>query len=288
MEAEIVDVMQKIKAAVALKERAKIIKNRVITLSPLLDEYMSSLPFNALCPNKGTIVTSPAFSSIILDTPIDQDVDDDSFSDAIANLPQYTTAWKREVDEKLLAILRAKKPEADHAELELATTRFSCRDCAAYMPYTRALFHSCPLGSVAHYMRFGNGDDPDPHGFIYEQVFNTSSRSRTQEKTYISALSGSIPWTESVFSLRSGGSTVVESILALCDLDSSSTTAAQLDSVNPLLQVVNASGTGEATAVRRIMRWNTAVSRFDSFMLTILTVNNEGYDGDHNQPTTCK
>jgi hypothetical protein len=131
-------------------------------LDPVKDvigDYLQSLPPDHIGPGPADIVTSPAFQSVIFETPSHVELAKTSFTDAIDKLPEFSVSWRASKCEKLWERLwwHEKQPiqlqlnaePSRERRIQLMELAFAgpemlhCIHCNANMSYPEVLIHPC-------------------------------------------------------------------------------------------------------------------------------------------------
>lgn len=236
--------MQDIERRLGNLERTRTLKARAEVLRELLGAYRSSLPFNSIIPSNSTIASLEPFAAILCSSD-SSEVNQDSFDSAMNSLSRLIAEWRDGADVALVKILGR---NSDHSNsLSLAKTRFSCTGCLKDLSYPRVLVHVCRSSLFDPY-HFADSD--------FEEDLDYSSNKEEKEMRCIDNVFRSKQWSPESFekSQRTSGPL---GVLALLGLDSNTTTNADLNTLNPLLQYETTGPTGR---IRTVMRWEKAVS----------------------------
>jgi hypothetical protein len=187
------------------------------------------------------------FKTIIEDTTSDVEVNEETFKQAMDQLPTLITEWRYEKDAELVRMMNTDitydKPQSSEAQrafnreqLELATTWFQCKHRCGSISYPRILIHSC-----THDVRYtwGCPDNDDLRPILWEYL-RDEPWNRGGERVGYNAR------TEIV------GRLVVES----CGLDPDTTTAEAMDDLDARIECLTCIS---ETSGRLIMGWRVAV-----------------------------
>lgn len=186
----------------------------------------------------------------VIDDPDNKDLRLESFANPLKQLPQLTNEWHQSRSQELLSIMRerqsAKKDSliaADASSLTLATTFFSDSSslrsycCDEPISYPEVLVHPCLT------------------------MLNPPSISVTTLEKETFRLLGSRPWNynDPPLQFHEDAYAVARSVVQSCGLDPDVTTAAQMDTMNPLIECLECRDE-RAGWQPEIMMWRKAVS----------------------------
>lgn len=135
------------------KERAVIIRHRQKIVVGRLKGYSIERPVNEIIPGPVDICNMEDFKAVINDTPVDVEVNNQSFEQAVSRLPLLIDEWRATKDTMLVCIMNktispeseayVSTPDVNRKQLELATTIFKCKICINPITYPRILVHNC-------------------------------------------------------------------------------------------------------------------------------------------------
>jgi hypothetical protein len=180
---------------------------RYTTASGVISAFRRSFRFDEIIPQAGDIAAVASFTSVIFDTPIDEEVTAASFDEAVAALPEYVGEWKAAVDRTLVEKLHT---GATVADLHLAKTVFSCSVCKQAVQYRGAVFHDC----------------------AHSRIYNVPGRTRQ-----LHASIASVPWTTNDYTFSSARSEAAIQLMTLCGLDPDTTTTREFEECDRVLKI---------------------------------------------------
>ncbi|KAJ7475853.1 hypothetical protein FB451DRAFT_259590 [Mycena latifolia] len=238
IEAPLVELLTDLKKTRLRQERQKIIKARRLLAAQMYNEFRAALGPDALLPPKVDVIRSVPFRAVIEDTPVhpEEEVTQESFAAAILQLPQFSEDWKRSKDEELLQIMKKALPDSAEADLQLATTFFSCSAGAHSSPepigYPRILITSAPILLSSYDPPWDpTGDQDQPLKFCFgQEVWNGNNVIRFHERAF----------------------RIMRSVLIACGLDPDVTTTAEMNEIDPAIECLNCSNDSQG---RLVMRW---------------------------------
>lgn len=152
MEKKMVASMEQCKEA-RLKNIIKgLLLDRINTwVKPAYTSFFFSQPPNTILPTIHEVCLTEPFRTPLCTLPLDQDLSEDLFEDAIAQLPAFAEEWRNSRIEQVLNLVRksptykitpASEISAD-TTLRLASTIFCCNDCQQKVTYPSILVHQC-------------------------------------------------------------------------------------------------------------------------------------------------
>lgn len=218
-------------------ERRRTLHERYSQLTNEISDIRSKTDLREPFPATGDISTYKIFEDLIWDTPEDQNLTGAFFREKLLeHLPSIIEEWRPAKIQELIEIMRKSVPTAGEAELHLATSVFTCKNCyAANMHYPQMFYHSCC-----------NRSPPD--------------HVSAERKPYIIFGRGS--WKSQHLTLSDHGSRVVKTLVEACSLDPATTTIQDMHSANPLIECTNCFNSQSMNYYdpgRAFMRWSYAV-----------------------------
>lgn len=230
IESTLVSVMREQRVSRLEAERRAMLTRRYATLREVVDSYLDNLPHNVVGPGRGDIVATEAFTSIFLAIPMEEELTAEHFTDAIAQIPQFSEDWRIARDLELVELLKPQRPAATTADLSLAVTRFRCKCCMQSTSYPSVLLHRCT------------------------QNYNLSNFDK-KIQDIVAHVSGA-PWITGSFVLDAKISNLARTIVLGCELDPETASMEEMDTLNPLL--VSPSSGGPYNG-RSVTRWKGLV-----------------------------
>ncbi|KAG6873373.1 hypothetical protein C0995_016482 [Termitomyces sp. Mi166 len=157
----LIDFLEGAKARRLTRSYRQTIKRRGDVLAKVLETYASSQPLHAIFPSVADVAVLSAFRVVIENTPLEEEVLELHYQQAMVDFPQIVTEWRHSKDETLITMIN------DHPDMQeiatLATLRqagifFLCRRCRKKLSYPRVLIHQCatncwPNGGLDEYFR---------------------------------------------------------------------------------------------------------------------------------------
>ncbi|KAF5386656.1 hypothetical protein D9615_001957 [Tricholomella constricta] len=125
----LIDFMQKRKAYRIDMERRAMIHKRGRVLSEVLKNYASTQQLHAILPPVADVAILTSFRAVIEDTPIEEEVLETHFKEAMVDFPQVVETWRNSKDAELIEMMKAHPEigaEATESTLRLATIFFRC------------------------------------------------------------------------------------------------------------------------------------------------------------------
>ncbi|RDB19998.1 hypothetical protein Hypma_012988 [Hypsizygus marmoreus] len=143
-EADMIDLMKRIKEKRLASEYRAIQKERRGILLDLYLGFVASQPVDAILPGPADIVFMPKFKAVI-DLPRTTAIIADDFAISLQDLPKLIQDWRNKADAKLVSLINTTDSslQATEAFLDLPTTLFRCRACGSCITYPRVLVHRC-------------------------------------------------------------------------------------------------------------------------------------------------
>ncbi|EAU81971.2 hypothetical protein CC1G_09157 [Coprinopsis cinerea okayama7 len=132
------------------------IKSRYDLVVQLHDKCMKSLPINEFILSAGDLFLVPEVSSLLAETPLDQEMTLDNFNDIFDNIATIASRWESEARQTLLDRLRPKAAEI------LGVAPDSVTESALNLAF--ALVHRCEWHKYTEYNR--ESLDRDLHKFV--------------------------------------------------------------------------------------------------------------------------
>jgi hypothetical protein len=110
----------------------------------VIRNYLSALPHDSITPSVGDILLFGYFREILMNDNMNpKDVTSEMFMGELLKLPKFFEDWRKSLDRHLLALLRARNPNATQDDLGLATTAFICNEYKHHIVgYPQVLNHS--------------------------------------------------------------------------------------------------------------------------------------------------
>ncbi|KAK0500578.1 hypothetical protein EDD18DRAFT_1347989 [Armillaria luteobubalina] len=196
---------------------------------PLTDRIWASIETAMVAPVDALI--SDPFKTIIVDTPVIEELTEASFSDAFTHFSDYSQQWKAAADAEIGLLMN--EVNQDESHLHLATTVFLCRSCKKYISYPRILSHSCT--TVGWLVPNGLDDD--------ETVLRRS-------------VLPILPWSTRADMVPHQWRHACQVIEFVCNRDPSTTTAEDMNRWDPVFTCILCSNGWDA---RLFMRWEQAI-----------------------------
>ncbi|KAG7452375.1 uncharacterized protein BT62DRAFT_990614 [Guyanagaster necrorhizus] len=231
IEMAIVTYMEELKASRLLAERLRTLGTRSKLFTRLYKAFLATQPSSTPYPSPVDALISPPVKTIIVGTPITQELTEASFSDAFARFSDYSKQWKETADTEIGLLM--KEVNQDKSHLHLATTTFLCRSCKKYISYPRILSHSCT--TVGWLVPNGLDDD--------ETVMRRS-------------VLPILPWSTRADMVPSQWRNTCQLIELVCNLDPSITTTQDMNSWDPVFTCIPCSNDWDG---RLLMRWEQAI-----------------------------
>lgn len=242
----LIDIMADLRDKRMKKERIAMLKQRQKVVVTLLKAYSLGRPVTEVIPGPVDICNMAEFKVVIEDTPIDVEVNEGSFDQAVAYLPLLVSEWRAAKDAELISIINGvtasesqsyvSTPDINRKQLELATTLFRCKVCYTPITYPRILVHSC-----THDLRYTwrNIDADDPRSILWQSL-------------------GDEPW--NLGGDRVGFDKRVHSaarqIIEYCQQNPDTVTAREMDELDIRLECSSCS---DVVSGRLVMGWRQAV-----------------------------
>ncbi|CAK5268519.1 unnamed protein product [Mycena citricolor] len=212
-------------------DRQSIIRERWFLASQEYNKYIEGLDPNSVFPSRLDIIGSEPFRSIIegKSTQIEENVPSELFASAIGRIPELAAIWREEKDEELVQIMKAAQSDADHHDLNLATTLFAWDIQDFYSPpisYPRILMHS---HATEHHWNH----------------FDCDTKSETGLHCTL--------WNErKLVSFDETASARMRDILVVCGLDPDVTTKAELEEMEPFVECVTCAHPSKGKLIFRV------------------------------------
>ncbi|KII85738.1 hypothetical protein PLICRDRAFT_126436 [Plicaturopsis crispa FD-325 SS-3] len=216
----------------------------VETLGVLVEAYNQDQPPNQPTLAAADVCLLPPFKSIILDTPPDIEITEESFRDAMEQLPQLTPGWFEASTDQLVArIAESTSQEPNRQSLDLATSWFYCAGPVACIA---APHHGADI-VTHHHKNFSYQRDVDTKSVHYEL------------RTAFDALRHG-PWRADTVELVRD----VPALVRLCGLDPEVATAADMDALDPWVACraswcARPKERGEGEGDIEVLSWRAAV-----------------------------
>lgn len=239
----LIDIMAELRDKRMKKERISALVQRQKVVVTLLKAYTLKRPITEVIPGPADICNMDEFKAIIEDTPVDVEVNQESFEQAVARLPVLIDEWRAAKDAELICIMNEvtasesqsyiSTPDITRQQLELATTFFKCKVCHTTITYPRILVHGC-----THDLRY-TWRDTDPRSVLWQSL-------------------GDETW-------NLGGDRVgfdkrahpaARQVVECCQKNPDIATAREMDELDPRLECTNCFDTGSG---RLVMGWRVAV-----------------------------
>ncbi|KAE9390256.1 hypothetical protein BT96DRAFT_926005 [Gymnopus androsaceus JB14] len=237
IKAELVQMLSTHKTSRLVAERRRILIQRYASLKKECDNIRSASDLRDPFPAVGDILTHKVFEDLIWDTPEDEELTNAFFQSKLSeHLPGIIDEWRPAKVQELLEVMRRSVPTATVAELQLATSVFSCTRCLDIkMYYPQMFYHHCFTGM--------------------SYTGNTSSNERS------SYVYPNGPWMSLHIRFCDRSSRIAKTIVEACSLDPATSTIQDMYSANPLIEC---SGCYNAPNVsydhgRAFMRWPYAI-----------------------------
>ncbi|KDR81923.1 hypothetical protein GALMADRAFT_276573 [Galerina marginata CBS 339.88] len=227
--------MQSVKSKRLTKERHALLNPRLVVLDKVLRTHISTLPANALHPSTSELFLHPTVQDTINNTPSTVDFTEDSFATILPMFPAITVCWQQKIEAQLLDLIRNAAPEYSfdpETVLQLATTSFTCSRPSCYprhesqaLRHPRVLMHSCATSAI---------------GYQHEEDVDLLSVRSILRQVY---------WNDrQSISFNPSNLKLMAEVLEICGFDSKTTTAAEMDAANPILECVTCNNVYEGRA----------------------------------------
>ncbi|KDR80012.1 hypothetical protein GALMADRAFT_242213 [Galerina marginata CBS 339.88] len=218
-----------------VQERESLLEQRLPILRKVLQRYVTTLPPNALHPSVGELFRDSNILDIINNTPQTVDFTEANFDPIVPMLPDITIRWQKEMEEKLVDIIWQAEPAyASNREtsVNLATTSFDCKHCSAcYMRFPNVLMHLCATRAYYFFAEVGS-DLAHLKDILLETYWNAAKSINFTVKN----------------------AELIAEVVALCGFDPKTTTAAEMDAANPIIECVTCNDVHEG---RLTMTWSS-------------------------------
>ncbi|KAK0233702.1 hypothetical protein IW262DRAFT_102333 [Armillaria fumosa] len=231
IETAMVAYMEQLKASRLLAERLRTLGIRAKLFTKLYKAFLATQPSSMPYPSPVDALISAPFKTIIVDTPVIQELTEASFSDAFTHFSDYSKRWKAAADAEIGLLMN--EVNQDESHLHLATTIFLCRSCKKYISYPRILSHSCTTEGWL----VPNGLDDD------ETVLRRS-------------VLPILPWSTRADMVPHQWRHACQVIELVCNRDPSATTAEDMNEWDPVFTCILCSNGWDA---RLFMRWEQAI-----------------------------
>lgn len=120
-------------------------------IQPAYNECIVAQLPNPIFPLLPEVALMDEFRTVLESVPLEQDISEGAFDDAIEKLPKLVAQWKTSLDETLLDILRQSTTysgqDLPEDVLSHASSIFKCRACKAPLSYPTVLAHQCFFSS---------------------------------------------------------------------------------------------------------------------------------------------
>ncbi len=223
--------MEKLKASRLLAERLRTLGIRAKLFTRLYKAFLATQPSSTSYPSPADALISAPFKTIIVDTPVSQELTEAGFSDAFIHFSDYSKQWKAAADAEIGLLMN--EVNQDESHLHLATTIFLCRSCKKYISYPRILSHSCT--TVGWLVPNGLDDD--------ETVLRRS-------------VLPILPWSTRADMVPHQWRHACQVIELVCNRDPSTTTTEDMNKWDPVFTCILCSTGWDS---RLFMRWEQAV-----------------------------
>jgi hypothetical protein len=228
MQSEFVEILQHHRTVRFERERENQVCSRIALLDKILRARSLDRP-KEIIPATADVARFPEFREI-LEASVDFQVDQDTFTEVLSQLPKLTADWSQKIDESLIKCLpvppssetNMKSGVLGMARLWLATTFFRCSQCnrdSSLLQYPRVLVHQCLRGT--NYMRpsYNNNED---HQFEFRVWRRTAQLPWMQ---YFTAKKDLITYDKAA-------AFVAKQLILACKKDPNVITAGEMDSVD--------------------------------------------------------
>lgn len=136
-----------IKADRHIEDHAIVMSDRFETLIEIRERFMLSRPYGESIPSVAELVRVPEIKTLIEDTPLAEELTEESFSHIVDILPLLTKDWRNASESALLAKLLDQQKDKDIElgvkQLHYATSGFQCKYCKLVLHYPAILSHHC-------------------------------------------------------------------------------------------------------------------------------------------------
>ncbi|KAJ7283173.1 hypothetical protein C8J57DRAFT_1120601 [Mycena rebaudengoi] len=239
IEAPLTELLTGFKTARLATARARILRERRQLAASVYKKWRESHPPDALLPPKIDAVSNEVFRVVIEDTPFEPEekVTEESFADAISQLPLLAADWNRCKNNELVEIMNKVVPNAGTDNLRLASTFFSVAPDGSHfgspaIGYPRILVHYFTSNIV---------------GMQYDRICSTL-------RTCLSAdfwnAGNRIRFHEDAFR-------TMRSVVEACGLDPEVTTTTEMNEIDPRVECLNCH---HETLGRLVMPWIQTVA----------------------------
>ncbi|KAK0481649.1 hypothetical protein IW261DRAFT_1562943 [Armillaria novae-zelandiae] len=231
IETAVVAYMEQLKTDRLLAERLQTLGMRAKLFTKLYKAFVATQPSSMPYPSPVDALISAPFKTIIVDTPVIEELTEASFSDAFTHFPAYSKQWKAAADAEIGLLM--KEVNQDESHLHLATTIFLCRSCKKYISYPRILSHSCTtVGWLVP------NDLDDDETVLRRNVLPI------------------LPWSTRADMVPHQWRHACQVIELVCNRDPSTTTAEDMNEWDPVFTCILCSNGWDA---RLFMRWEQAI-----------------------------
>ncbi|KAJ7170688.1 hypothetical protein C8R43DRAFT_60482 [Mycena crocata] len=237
IESPLVEFLTDLKKARLEIEHSKILRERRNLAARVYRAFRDTFPPDTVFPPDVDVIRTEPFRVVIEETSIhpEEKVTDESFTAAIASVPQTSVEWKERKDQELVQIMRQSVPAAVETDLNLATTFFMCSTSNGWgageaIGYPRILVHSATTSWGYRETYEPAGADHDLKTCLGANSWNAAGNIRFHEKAY----------------------RIAKFVVKACALDPDVTTRAEMDEINPVMECLDCSGGPQG---RMVMRW---------------------------------
>ncbi|KAF5368016.1 hypothetical protein D9758_004378 [Tetrapyrgos nigripes] len=219
---------------------------RYTILRKVYPEYVDLQPPDLLVPIIGDVLPLNLVKEIAEQPCSEEDpLDEDIFQPLLDLLPEISRAWASEVEEELVKIAKATKPDFQPSSLKLATTVFQCNSlyCKERMSYDMILKHSCATSA-----RFTAQGERRPEQFS----------GQIEDADFF----GAMPWNEGGDRVNFDlvGSAKAKVIVEKLGLDPAITTGENLDRGDYAFECTRCKRKRDGRECRYLMRWQKALN----------------------------
>jgi hypothetical protein len=224
-----------LKTARLAEARARILRERRQLAASVYKKWKETHPPDAILPPKIDAVSNEAFRVVIEDTPIEPEekVTEESFADAISQLPLLAAEWNRCKINELVQIMNKVVPDAGEDDLRLASTFFSAlpsgyHSTSAAIGYPRILVHS--MASTIIWAEHIDEDASPLQQCLTADFWNAGNRIQFHEQAF----------------------RTMRSVIEACGLDPDVTTTTEMNEIDPRVECLNCH---HETLGRWVMPW---------------------------------
>ncbi|KAF8968282.1 hypothetical protein BDZ97DRAFT_1755332 [Flammula alnicola] len=230
LEQYLITFMERSKAVRLARERKALLSLRLPVLNAVRNDWVASLPGNVVFPATCDLFLDPLVQDIISNIPATATFTKDDLQPVVDKFSEITLRWRQDIDSQLLTLIT--EAYGSHHSFDpqtvfdLATTFFSCNACTysskdvQHMRYPRVLIHACASTTSRN---FGEqeGRDIDTDERIVADILSQGFWNR---RRCISFVRDDLQ--------------LIGDVVEMCGFDRNTTTAQQMDVVNPIIECI--------------------------------------------------